>query len=73
MSITIPRAAELRAPRRGYGGKPYIGPKVQAHVPEDDYDGILEVMEARGWCDEQYPDMVREVISRGLASIRGGA
>lgn len=75
-SITIPRAADLRGPRRGPGGKPYIGPKVQVHIPEEVYDAILNGMEQRGMGDDDYPDMLREVFAAGVAALnlpRGGA
>lgn len=76
-SITIPRAADLRTgPRRGAGGKPYIGPKVQVHIPEWVYDAVLDGMEARGLGDDDYPEMLREVFAAGVTALglpRGGA
>lgn len=75
-TFSIPRAAELRAPRRGLGGKPYIGPKIQVHVPDSDYDAVLDEMQARGWSDEAYPEMLREVFAAGIVALglrRGGA
>lgn len=75
-AVSIPRAAELRTPRRGLGGKPYIGPKVQVHIPEMDYDAVIDEMEARGWSEDRYPEMLREVFAAGVAALglpRGGA
>lgn len=50
--------------------KPYIGPKVQVHVPEADYDAIIDEMEARGWTEENYPDMLREVFAAGVQALK---
>lgn len=77
--LTIPRAEALReqrAPRRGAGGRPIIGPKVQVHIPDEQYNAILDEMEVRGWGDEDYPDMLREVVAAGVVALgllRGGA
>lgn len=71
--LDIPRAAELRPNRRGVGGKPYIGPKVQMHVPGEHYDAVLDLMEQRGWGEDRYADALREVFAAGVSALRGGA
>lgn len=50
-------------------GRPYIGPKVQVNVPQEEYDAVLQVMKERGWTMEDYPDMQREVYSLGVAAL----
>lgn len=69
-SLTIPRAAELRPPRRGAGGRRYIGPKVQVNIPEEQYDFVLAYMEEKGYSEEQYPDALREVFAAGVDCLR---
>lgn len=75
--LDIPRAADLRPTRRGVGGKAYIGPKVQMHVPGEHYDFVLELMEARGWGEDRYAEALREVFAAGVelagARLRGEA
>lgn len=53
--------------------KPYIGPKVQVHVYETDYNVLIEEMERRGWGKADYPDMLREVFRAGVAAVSVGA
>lgn len=68
--LNIPRAAELRPPRRGNGGRPYIGPKVQVNIPEEEYDTIIDMMEANGLVEEQWAEMLRAVFSAGVECLR---
>lgn len=72
-ALSIPRAAELRPPRRGSGGRPYIGPKVQFAAPEADYDFVLDLMEAQGLREDQWSDTLRAVFSAGVSALRGDA
>lgn len=69
MRLDIPRAAELRPPRRGTGGRPYIGPKVQVNVPEAHYDFVLELMEKQGLTEEQWADTLRAVFAAGVTVL----
>lgn len=71
----LPRAAELRPGRRRDtgGGRPYIGPKVQVNVPDEQYDFVVDLMRSRGWGVERFPDALREVFAAGVASLRGEA
>lgn len=69
--LAIPRAADLRPPRRGAGGKPYIGPKVQFHTPEAHYDFVIELMEANGLREDQWADTLRAVFSAGVNALGG--
>jgi hypothetical protein len=72
--LEIPRAEELRPPRRGGpGGRPYIGPKVQVNIPDEHYNFVLDTMENRGWTEAQYADMLREIIARGIQALRSDA
>lgn len=70
MTITIPRAAELRPPRRGAGGRTYIGPKVQVNIPEEQYDAVVDLMEAEG---VEWADALRTVFAAGVDALRGEA
>jgi hypothetical protein len=72
-TLDIPRAADLRQPRRGHGGKPYIGPKVQFHAPEEDYDAVIAYMERLGLKEEQWADTLRAVFSAGVQVLCGEA
>lgn len=67
------RAEQLRPQRRtgAPGGRPYIGPKVQFCMPEEDYNFVIEMVEERG--AESYPEVLREVMSAGVAALRGVA
>lgn len=73
-ALLIPRASDLRPQRRpGVGGRRYIGPKIQANIPEEHYDFVLDLMEQRGWTEERWPEALREVFAAGVAAIeRGG-
>lgn len=68
--LEIPRAADLRPPvRRGIGGRPYIGPKVQVNVPEAHYDAVIALMERHGLREEQWADALRAVFAAGVAAL----
>lgn len=73
----IPRATQLRPPRRRAGGREYIGPKIQVNVPEDDYDFVVDLMKERKWGQERWADALREVFAAGVGVLRsspgGGA
>jgi hypothetical protein len=70
MKLDIPRAAELRpAVRRGIGGRPYIGPKVQVNVPEAHYDAVIDLMQAQGLREEQWADALRVVFAAGVEAL----
>lgn len=70
--LEIPRAAQLRPPvRRGIGGRPYIGPKVQVNIPEEHYDAVLNIMEERGLSEEDWADALRFVFAAGVAALAG--
>lgn len=49
-------------------GRPYIGPKAQTHIPQEEMDWILEETRRR---QVLYADMLREVVSAGIAALRG--
>jgi hypothetical protein len=53
----------------GSSGRPLIGPKAQAHIPQQDYDAICAEADERGvW----FTDVLREVIAAGIeARTRG--
>lgn len=72
-TLEIPRAAELRPPRRGTGGRPYIGPKVQFAAPEEHYDFVIDLMERKGLTEDQWSDTLREVFAAGVSALRGDA
>jgi len=68
VSVDVPRAEELRLPRRASGGRRYIGPKIQVNVPAEQYDFAIDYMEANGL---EYADALREVFAAGVAALRG--
>lgn len=72
-TLDIPRAAEFRPPRRGPGGKPYIGPKMQFHAPEEHWDFVIEYMERKGYSEDQWSQACREVFAEGVTCLRGEA
>lgn len=49
------------------GGKPYIGPKGQAHIPPGDWEVINHLMEER---ELSQADAIREVVAAGAAVLR---
>jgi hypothetical protein len=67
--MTIPRAADLRPHRRGAGGKPYIGPKVQVNIPPEHYDFVLDLMEREGMGDDRWADALRAVVAAGVTAL----
>ncbi len=77
-TLDIPRAADLRPVRRAAGlggGKPYIGPKVQVHIPEEDYDAVIDLMQERGLREDEWSDALRAVFAAGVSALglrRGG-
>lgn len=49
------------------GGKPYIGPKVQAHVPPEDWEVIDHIKREGGLSAS---DALRAVVAEGAAILR---
>jgi hypothetical protein len=48
-------------------GRPGVGPKVQVHVPKEEYDFVTEVQQELGI---PLPDLQREVYSLGVSALR---
>lgn len=55
----------------GKVGRPYIGPKIQVKIPEEQYYWIEDELERRGLRDEDWPDLLREVVAAGVDALRG--
>lgn len=49
------------------GGRPYIGPKAQAHVPPEDWEVIDYFMKSEGMSQS---DAVRVVVAAGAEALR---
>lgn len=59
-----------RRPRERKVGRPTIGPKIQVHIPEEDHDWIVREYRRAGLGEEDWPELLREVVSAGIAAAR---
>lgn len=48
-------------------GRPYIGPKAQTHIPQEEMDWIQAEARRR---EMLYADVMREIVTAGIAALQ---